>query len=316
MPKKLVAPPIQKESTEMQTQDEGDSIFQYEIFKVNKDDLIELINTNISGGMINPLRLDRIRVPVAGQTSFLVHTAEDITAVKELHGIILFAKTGRNYWQKKYGEGEKTPPDCQSEDGVRGFGNRGVHGEGWQDCSTCELNRPAPNGGAKPCREHIALFTLMPDELLPVIIIAPPTSIRPVEEYFYRLTRKFLMYNHVETIFRLDKQKVGNFDVAVLNLSLSPGRLDGDAIDRIKALASVIVPSLKKAQLQPEVESEDEDEDENKDNNVIWVEGIKDNNVIWVDNNAKKIAFEVEGGGEGVEGGGELEQDQNVATNE
>jgi hypothetical protein len=177
----------------------------YAIAKMSGDDFREIVSENISGGTIGPFGLDRAKVPSGGGTFWSV---PDISGAfkpeGELEGVIIFKRPSKSFWAVPFDKrgGENRPPDCMSRDGLFGVGTPGGA------CANCEFNEfgSASNGQAgKACRDSMMLFLLRKSELLPLTLIVPTMSVRPLDTYFKRLTSKGILYYGVVTGLSLEE---------------------------------------------------------------------------------------------------------------
>ena len=147
------------------------------------------------------LDLPSVRVPAGGMTLWTVDTLEGPQTVKEIEGVILHRANARAYWPKGLGEGGDPVPSCASADGRRGIGTPGG------DCSVCPFNQfgTAKDGTAagKACREAIALLVLVESQALPIRLVVPTMSMKPINAYFMRLASNGKPFHAVVSAFRL-----------------------------------------------------------------------------------------------------------------
>jgi len=166
-----------------------------------REELKQLLVSNLGNDQIRAFDLDRVRVPSGGGKSWMMPTLEGEKAIPEINGIVLHWKPKRAYWSQEITQGE-TAPECKSEDGVLGFGTPGGQ------CNECPYSKwgSGKNGGQR-CKLMRFLFMVTPQDLLPFIVIIPPTSVDPIRKYFMRLISKGLRYYSVETKLRLVEYK-------------------------------------------------------------------------------------------------------------
>lgn len=148
-------------------------------------DALEAMTFNLQGESIDEFDLDRVRVPAGGLTVFETPEGD---AVKEIEGIIVQVQQRRAYWEKAFGDGGNVPPDCSSTDGLVGIGDPGGN------CAHCPFNQfgtavkqDGSAGRGKRCRESRALFLIRAEDHLPLVIVAPATSIKGVKQYLMKL---------------------------------------------------------------------------------------------------------------------------------
>ena len=179
-------------------------IEQFAIANIDPTDLSDIIRENLGGQSMTAFELDRAHIPTGGGQTWTIPTLEGEREEKEIDGVVIFKKTQRVYWAQEF-TGEGTPPDCSSQDGAVGFGSPGGA------CEVCVLNSwgSSTKGGArgKACKEMTVVFVLRKEGILPLVIILPPTSIRPFRKYMLRLASAGLSYSAVMTRFTLEKDK-------------------------------------------------------------------------------------------------------------
>ena len=133
------------------------------------------------------LTFERVTVPSGGSIIFEIEgdDPENPETTKELVGVIVDHHAFRTYWSNPY-SGEKTPPDCYSNDGRVGIGNPGG------DCATCPLNQfgTGVNGRGKACKNQRMVYILREGDPFPLQLTLPPTSLKNFNAYFNKLTRK------------------------------------------------------------------------------------------------------------------------------
>ena len=186
------------------------ALAEYRIMEFEVDDLKEAIDLNLNGQPIAEFNLGQIRVPAGGGTTWQVpdpSAAGGIGDAKEVRGVIIHTKKQRVYFKTKFGQGENGPPSCQSDDGEMGFGVRFDHETAPSEypCQTCPLAQFGPNGERPPCREQARLFIIREGDMLPVSLVVPPTSLKPMRDYFLSLTTGGDVYYGVVTSFTLER---------------------------------------------------------------------------------------------------------------
>lgn len=95
--------------------------------------------------------------------------------IKELEVVVVFGHKARGLWE----EGNKVPV-CSSLDGKTGQGNPG------RNCLACIFNKfgSDPKGSqGKACKEMRRLYAVRENDVLPVLLTLPPTSITAWDEY-------------------------------------------------------------------------------------------------------------------------------------
>lgn len=170
---------------------------------------IEALRANLGSGGITQFDLSRVKVPTGGGTTWEVPELEGSTPSKAIEGIIVGWRDVRAYWEHSFSGAQ--PPDCSSQDAVTGIGNPGG------SCNVCPMAEFGSKVGddGKPragqaCKLMRLLFILRKDDLLPLVLTAPPTSIPIIKRYFLQLASRGLPYWSVGTKFGLEKTRSGD----------------------------------------------------------------------------------------------------------
>lgn len=179
-----------------------------------------LIKANMGGRRIDPWSLDAATFPSGEMLQFQIPSLEGMEAVKEIIGVVVHFSDGRVYHEKEYGQGETTPPDCQSSDLINGVGNPGNHtketvikfmqlsgkevNEGdskspFMRCDDCYNSEwgSARKGNGQACAERRQAFILREEDFLPLFMNIPPTSVKAMSDFFMRLSSKGKRYDAV-----------------------------------------------------------------------------------------------------------------------
>jgi hypothetical protein len=223
-------------------------ISSYAISKHDPARLAALVQQNLGGERIDEFALDRIRVPAGGGTRWTVPTLEGEQEVPELEGVVIGWRPGRAYWKESLEEsGGGSPPDCSSDDGVFGQGDPGG------DCEACPMSQwgSSPKGtNAQACKAFRLLFLMRPQDLLPVVVVVPPSSLRGVQNYLLRLTSNGLGVSGVISRFGLTKAKSqGGIAYAEILPSLAMA-LQGEELARVTAAAEALAPFVSKTRTE------------------------------------------------------------------
>lgn len=163
----------------------------------------DALRENLDGASLSMWDLARIRVPAGGGTTWIEPTVDGDQETKGIEGVIVHMRTVRSMWRQEF-SGEGTPPDCSSTDGVTGMGDPGGA------CRTCPYAAwgTSPKGtGAQACKQARLLFVLRPADLLPVVVAAPPSSLKAVKQYLLRLAGAGAPYHAVITRLELERTK-------------------------------------------------------------------------------------------------------------
>ena len=162
-------------------------------FKFADTTTLALVRENIGNQSLTPADFNRVRFPSGGQLFWTVpNILGKDTPEETLEGIILLHRIERVYWEGAY-TGEKIPPNCASRDGVEGIGNPGGK------CSQCRLSgwdTDPKGGGGQACKQIGLQFIMRKDEILPLVVQIPPTSLTPVKQFMLGLVSKGLKFSH------------------------------------------------------------------------------------------------------------------------
>lgn len=176
---------------------------------------LDAIKENLGSIDLTPNDFERIKFPSAGSQFWeVMNLAGESEPVKSIEGIILMHKNTRVYWSDEY-NGQKTPPDCSSENGVFGRGTPGG------TCATCPYSQwesDPKGGGGQACKAVGIQFVLRPDEVLPIVVPVPPTSIVGMKKFMLKLVSKKLKFYHAIISFGLEQaQNKGGIKYSKIN---------------------------------------------------------------------------------------------------
>lgn len=212
-------------------------------------ELRTIVQDNVGAGGITEFDLDRVRVPAGGVTTWTIPTLEGEQETKELTGVIVYWREPRAYWAASFDEtGGGTPPDCYSPDGVHGYGNPGGL------CARCPFAQfgSAERGRGQACKQMRLLFMLRPGAMLPLVVVAPPTSIKPLKQYFLRLAANGKPYWSVVTKLLLEKTKNQDGIAYSRIVPQLAAVLDAEAAEKMRQYAEAIRPALEAVQITQE----------------------------------------------------------------
>lgn len=206
-------------------------------------DVADMLLAASGGQRLSPFDLDVIKVP-SGQGAALwsipTLSGEDDT-VRTLEGIVIVQRSIRSYWSASMEDsGGGSPPDCTSQDGVVGRGDPGG------ECVDCPMAQfgSALKGSGQACKANTLLFLLQPDSLVPMVVKAPPTSLKPLKSFMYRLMNERIPMFGAVLSFGLQKMKgSGTPDYYQIVPSLVR-RLDETEATQVKALRDALLPVL------------------------------------------------------------------------
>lgn len=222
------------------------AIPNYAVMQHSVEDLQNVIASNLGGTELGPGDLDRIKVPAGGGTTWSIPTLDGDVDTKELVGVIVAFKDQRAYWKESY-SGGSSPPDCASDDGMMGTGDPGGA------CDRCPYaqfeSAVGDDGKPRPgqaCKQVRLMAIVQPDDLIPMLLAAPPTSLANMRKYFLRLSSRATPYYGVVTKFTLAKaQSSGGIAYSQVEAS-SVTRLADDELQKMAGYAQVIGKSLER----------------------------------------------------------------------
>lgn len=218
-------------------------VAKYAALATSPQEMLAVIQENIGNDRITDRDLDRITLPGQGAINWNIPTLDGEQSMPHIDGIIVHWTMPRAYWEKNLDEGDgAAPPDCSSEDGNIGVGDPGGV------CADCQFNQwgSAAKGTGKACKEKRLLFFLREGDLLPIVIQAPATSIRPIKQYLIRLASSGVHYWAVQT--RLSLEKVpGAFPYSRI-VPRSMGTIPAEDLEKVKDYVFNIKPLVDRAQ--------------------------------------------------------------------
>ena len=195
-----------------------------------------------------------VRVPTGGGLHFLVPTLEGEVPAESIEGVIVHFTKPRVYWAEAFGSGGgSTPPDCSSHDGVHGVGNPGGA------CSECPMarfgtatNQDGSQGAGQACAQKNNLFVLRKNDILPIVVVGPPTSLKNIRQYLLRLASNQQRFYGVVTKLKLTKTtSKGGIEYAQIEPSFV-SYLDDEAASAMAGYHNNIAPILDAVTLDTE----------------------------------------------------------------
>lgn len=172
-------------------------------------DLAELLDANMGNGDFSARSLAAVKVPAGGGMTWTVPHPDGEQDTRELTGVILFVQNTRAYYSSPVGDGQASPPDCSSDDGITGVGDPGGA------CATCPLAqfgsaiRNGQPATGQACGSKKLLYMLLPDRILPVVVSAPATSLKAIQGYMGSLLQVGKPIYAVETKLSLKREERG-----------------------------------------------------------------------------------------------------------
>lgn len=251
----------------------------FAIMQMDTETMGELLEDNLQGEALNQSDLRRVPVPTAGGTKWIVPNIDgEDEYTDEIVGIILTHGVNRSYWEDPNNP-DGSPPICSSPDGKRGFGNPQVEvplytypeGKDGPPAYSCDLCPHAQwdsgrNGGMR-CRMTRPLYILRKDDVLPILIQAPPASLTSVKRYMSELLQIGKRFSAVVTHVKLERVD-GN--PAYSRIKLVKGEnLSADQAQFFRAYGNKIAEIFSGSGIRPlqgevNVTSDDDEHDESE----------------------------------------------------
>ena len=207
------------------------------------EELRLILSENLGGQKLTGSDLERITVPSGGGTHWKIETLDGEKMHKTIEGVVIHFHDRRKMYEKgldEEGSSGNAPPDCHSDDMLTG---RGIPGGECVKCPYAEFGSDRKGVGQK-CKTSRDLYIIRPDELLPIIVSAPITSIGPIKKLFLKLAGKSIKYKHVELSLALEETK----NQAGIKFSrIVPSvkkRLSPDLIEKIESYSKQVFDSL------------------------------------------------------------------------
>lgn len=215
----------------------------YIMLKEDAAALRESFQANIGTSGIGEFELDTLRVPSGGGRTWQIPGLDNEEA-KSVEGIIVHWSEPRAYWKEGLEtSGGGSPPDCSSPDGVRGTGTPGGI------CEVCPMNQwqSAEKGEGKACKQTRVLMLMRPESRLPLRVVVPPSSLKPIRSYFLRLASGAIPYYAVVTKLELQSQRSKG---GITYSEIVPSKVERLApadVDRVRAFSQAFGSMMQRA---------------------------------------------------------------------
>lgn len=213
------------------------------------EEMAELLAESLDGTDLEVRDFPSIRVPSGGDTAFKVIRDGEEQYVKTLTGVLVHHKAQRVYWVDP--EPSNKAPDCSSSDGKRPVadGLFGVNGERAAEnptglCANCPMAQagsdPNPKNRGAACKDQKLLFLVQPGEMLPSVVVAPPSSLREVKQFMISLVNSRTPWWSVEVELSLEKA-TNAAGISFAKINLKPkGKLEGEDAKAVKDYGNYI----------------------------------------------------------------------------
>lgn len=182
------------------------------------------------------------RIKMTGEGAQII--AEE-KPLKEIEGVIIFAKRTNIYYDKIYRQGTNEPPRCMSLNGIVPVTGR-VDKDGkplpviHPTCKGCPKAEFGTNlmGSGKACRNLKPIFMLMADDaIIPLQLNVPPTSLKLADTYFTSLAAAGMNFRTVKTLIKFEKKNPGDTYVQ-MKFSVA-GRLTPEQANDAKVIKEI-----------------------------------------------------------------------------
>lgn len=207
--------------------------------------LREIMAANVGTGGVSPFDIDRIKVPSGGGTTWEVPSLTGVVETKELRGVVIAWRDARSFWRESFdATGGGTPPDCSSDDGISGQGDPGG------DCAVCPLSqfesemRNGKPGRGQACKQTRLLFVVREGDMLPILVVVPPSSLAVMRKFFLRLASSAVPFYGVVTELTLSKTKNKDGIAYGEIVPKMVAQLSPEECDRMRAYAAIVAPVL------------------------------------------------------------------------
>ena len=158
------------------------------------DDLFSPKEIKDSMGKQSMNDLEKIKVPSGGTTSWeVIGKNGEEEMVKALEVVVVAAQDVRVFYATKYSGGNE-PPDCASLDCITGIVGENAPEEITGDCASCPKSQWGsavdedgnPTDG-KACNERKMCLIYRPEDMVPIVLSIPPSSLKEVSRTFSRI---------------------------------------------------------------------------------------------------------------------------------
>lgn len=226
---------------------------KFAVLSPDSEEMLQNIKTNIGGESIQMSQLERLKIPAAGATTWEVPDMMGAISTKNLKGIVIFHQGTRIFWRDAY-TGARKRPDCWSPDAITGIGDPGG------DCNSCPFAEwgSARNGRGQACSLKRNVFILREEEMLPLVLTLPPTSLREFNSLMMRLASRGVPYYGVVIDFSLKKVERDGVPAYAQAQFGVVSQLDRQHVNRMAEYHEVMVPILRaRSQRMQEQENEE-----------------------------------------------------------
>lgn len=218
--------------------DGGSGSFALEALRA--EGIQDIVRANLAP--MGRVQFERVKMPSGGGLAFeLADENGNLSSVAEIVGVIVDHYPVNAYWADKF-SGTSNPPACSALDGQVGAGEPGGV------CTRCPRNQWGSDGEGrgKACKNLHRVYVLPTNDVLPLLIAAPPTSLSNIASYMRLLTSK-TKRPHWAVITRIKLERATNKDgIAFSRLAFSRvGDVPADQIANLRSYIDEMRPLMR-----------------------------------------------------------------------
>lgn len=179
-------------------------VSEYRALAKPANQIKEIIKQAVGTAGLRAFDLDRIKVPSGESQTWSVPGLTGNKPEPHVDAIIMAMRDVRSYWPDPVGSGAPVPPSCSSSDAIMGMGTPGG------PCRLCPLAQfgtaMKPNGKpakGQACKSGKMLLLLRPQDVIPILLVIPPGSLKETNKFFLRFTQSEYSPQHVVMRFSL-----------------------------------------------------------------------------------------------------------------
>lgn len=176
-------------------------------------EMAAMLAESMDGIELTAQDLPRVRVPSGGGQFWTIVQNGEETPVKELTGVLVLHKPQRVFWTNPEPSG--LAPECFSVDNLRpepgglyapGGERAGLNPSGLcKNCPMSQAQSDLKGGRGSACKEQKLLFMICEGMTLPLVVVAPPSSLRSIKQYVISLVQSSTPWWGVKTTLTLEK---------------------------------------------------------------------------------------------------------------
>jgi len=175
---------------------------------------------------MSPMDLAKIKLPTGGGKNWEIPGA---ASAPTFDAIVAMQQKVRAFWPGEFAG--NTPPQCASVDGVTGEGDPGGA------CAAC------PHSDFKGgCPPKVRLFLLLPESILPTMLVLPVTSVRTWRRHMVDVSNMRKLFYAVVTRFGLEPAKNPDgvpYSIATFSVA---GMVSPEELPRVREYAKALLP--------------------------------------------------------------------------